>query len=114
MTKILDYKKRGKVGQVLKKHIENGTKLSIASSVFTIFAFNQLKNELKNIDQLKFLFTEPIFIKEFEDANEDNIEKINLISGNKYEIKFKNKMKQFLTTTISITYSAVLKQSVIR
>jgi len=94
MTKILDNNKRGEVGEVLKKNIEDDTKLSIASSVFTIYAFNQLKNELKNIDQLKFLFTEPTFIKEFEDVNEDNIEKINLISGNKYETKFKNKMNQ--------------------
>lgn len=48
----------------LKNQIKKSSKISIAAASFSIYAFDQLKKELKNIDELRFIFTSPIFIKE--------------------------------------------------
>lgn len=41
----------------LSVEIKQGSKMSIASACFSIYAFQVLKNELKNIDELRFIFT---------------------------------------------------------
>ena len=48
----------------LNTEIKKGSKLSIAAACFSIYAFAKLKSELKNIDELKFIFTSPTFIQE--------------------------------------------------
>jgi hypothetical protein len=70
-SSIRDNKQRGSVGDFLKENIQEGSKLSIVSAYFTIYGFDKLKNELKNINQLKFLFGEPTFIKDI-DPNKNN------------------------------------------
>lgn len=42
---LIDNKKNGKVGDVLKSSIINNSKLSIISGYFTIYSYNHLKNE---------------------------------------------------------------------
>ncbi|WP_394884696.1 helicase-related protein [Clostridium butyricum] len=94
--KTLD-NKINKVGDELKENIEKGSKISIISSYFTIYAFKELKKELSKIDELRFIFTEPLFeeksknIKSSIGLNE-NIEV--MLSGNKYEIKLRNELTQ--------------------
>lgn len=44
--------------------IHKGSKISIAAACFSIYAFAELKKELKNVDELRFIFTSPTFIKE--------------------------------------------------
>ena len=63
-SKILDNKQNGKVGDELKKVIKSGSKISIISAYFTIFAYKELRKELNKIDELRFLFTEPAFVNE--------------------------------------------------
>jgi len=70
-SSIIDNKKRGNVGGFLNENIENGSKLSIVSAYFTIYAFAKLQNKLENIEHLNFLFGEPTFIKEI-DPNKSN------------------------------------------
>ncbi|MFM5956776.1 MAG: hypothetical protein ACKOQ2_06355, partial [Dolichospermum sp.] len=60
---IRDNRNRGTVGDFLKDKIELGSKLSIVSAYFTIYAFEALKQELSSIDNLDFLFGEPRFIQ---------------------------------------------------
>ena len=49
---LIDNKKNGKVGDVLKASIKNNSKLSIISGYFTIYSYHYLKNELNNVDLL--------------------------------------------------------------
>ena len=63
LSSIRDNKKRGSVGQFLKDNIKPDSDLSIVSAYFTIYAYNQLKENLDSIKQLRFLFGEPTFIK---------------------------------------------------
>ena len=44
--------------------IRNDSKVSIAAACFSIYAFQELKRELKSVDELRFIFTSPTFIKE--------------------------------------------------
>ena len=54
--KILDNKQFGKVGEELKDNIKKGSKLSVISAYFTIYAFNELYKELNKIDNMRFIF----------------------------------------------------------
>lgn len=40
----------------------SGSKLSIAAASFSIYAYEVLKAELENVDELRFIFTSPTFI----------------------------------------------------
>lgn len=94
--KVLDNKKYRVVDE-LKGEIRKGTKLSVISAYFTIYAYAELKNELSKIDNMRFIFTEPTFVhKEQELIREYYIERNpeKKISGNEFEIKLRNEMKQ--------------------
>jgi len=96
--KILDNKRFGKVGDELKEHIKKGSKLSVVSAYFTIFAYRELGRELNKIDNMRFIFTEPTFTKEDEAITRQfhiidrGLEK--KISGNEFEIKMRNELNQ--------------------
>ena len=49
------------LGDDLKTSIKPGSKLRIAASTFSIFAFEALKRELQSIKELEFIFTAPSF-----------------------------------------------------
>jgi len=85
----------GKVYDELKESIKKDSKISIVSAYFTIYAYASLKKELNSIDGMRFLFTEPTFISEnAEVSREFCINHEKAISGNEYEIKLRNEMKQ--------------------
>ena len=48
----------------LTEEIKSGSKLSIAAACFSIYAFEELKEQLTQIDELRFIFTSPTFVKE--------------------------------------------------
>lgn len=96
MERILDNKK-SKVSDILQDEIRSDSKISVISAYFTIFAFDKLKTQLKNIDSLRFLFIEPTFIKTKEEQREFYINKLDRerqISGTEYEIKLRNELTQ--------------------
>lgn len=48
----------------LSTEIKSGSKLAIAAACFSIYAFQELKDELSSIDELRFIFTSPTFTTE--------------------------------------------------
>jgi hypothetical protein len=60
---IRDNHHRGTVGDFLKEKIQDGSALSIVSAYFTIYAYEALKKQLSGIENLRFLFGEPRFVK---------------------------------------------------
>jgi len=50
------------LGDDLRQTIQPGSKLKIAASCFSIYAFEALKAELERIDSLQFIFTSPTFV----------------------------------------------------
>ncbi len=56
---ILDNRSRGAAGDFLKAHLKDGTELSVVSAYFTISAYESLKRELENVEQMRFLYGAP-------------------------------------------------------
>ena len=44
------------LGDDLKKEIESGNKVRVAASCFSMYAFNELKEELSKIKELEFIY----------------------------------------------------------
>ena len=83
----------------LSVEIKKGSKLSIAAACFSIYAFQELKNELKNIDELRFIFTSPTFVadKTKKEKREFYIPRLNRersLYGTEFEVKLRNELTQ--------------------
>ena len=81
------------------KEIGKGSKLSIAASCFSIYAFEELKAQLKNIQELRFIFTSPTFVTEKanKQKREFYIPRLNRernLYGSEFEIKLRNELSQ--------------------
>ena len=63
---IRDNHRRGVVADFLKTKIQSGSRLSVVSAYFTIYAYEALKGHLDHIEHLDFLFGEPRFIKSLD------------------------------------------------
>lgn len=90
-------------GDDLKATIKPGTRLKIAASCFSIFAYEALKRELEKIESLEFIFTAPTFVpnevadKVSRERKEFHIPKLQRerdLYGNEFEIQLKNKLTQ--------------------
>ncbi len=66
LPSILDNYNFGTVGSFLEKHIVPGSELSFVSAYFTLNAYEKLKENLKDITSLRFLFGEPSFLKNID------------------------------------------------
>ncbi|AVQ19111.1 helicase-related protein [Fusobacterium mortiferum] len=94
---ILDNKVQGRVIDKLRENIKFGTRLSIISAYFTIYAYEELRKELGKIEKLRLLFSEPTFVKNKKDINREfklsgSYERG--LAGDRYEMKLKNELKQ--------------------
>ena len=87
-----------KVGDDLKVTLEQGSKISIAAAIFSIYGFESLKKELKNIDELRFIFTDPTFIEMDKNNRQEKMFEIlandrkKSIGGSRFEINLKNEL----------------------
>lgn len=48
----------------LKARLSAKSRLSIAAASFSIYAFEALKKELEGIEELRFIFTSPTFVRD--------------------------------------------------
>ena len=83
----------------LVNEIREGSILSIAAASFSIYTYDQLKKELENIDEFKFIFTSPTFIADDlkkESAEYDIFKRAREqeLFGTEFEIKLRNEMTQ--------------------
>jgi len=63
---IRDNHNRGSIGDFLKEKILQGSDLSFVSAYFTIYAYSSLKDQLDQVNHLRFLFGEPQFIQSLD------------------------------------------------
>jgi len=91
-SSIRDNHLHGTVGDFLKKAISTNSEVSIVSAYFTIYAYHQLKSNLDGINQLKFLFGEPTFIKSM-DPNKVNTRDFK-IEDDKLSIPLESRLTQ--------------------
>jgi SNF2 family DNA or RNA helicase len=92
------------LGDDLKGEMHPGSKLRIAASTFSIFAFEALRKELERVEELEFIFTSPSFVtatatdqlpkerRQFFIPTEINGE--SSLYGSQFEIRLRNKLTQ--------------------
>ncbi|WP_418276405.1 helicase-related protein [Isoptericola jiangsuensis] len=92
------------LGDDLKEQIKPGSHVRIAAATFSIFAFEALKAELENIEELEFIFTAPSFVaakatdkvakerRQFFIPHGRNGE--STLYGSEFEIRLRNKLTQ--------------------
>jgi SNF2 family DNA or RNA helicase len=88
-----------KVKDDLATTIQKGSRISIASACFSIYAFEELKKQLQDISELRFIFTSPTFVKEKQqkEKREFYIPQLNRersLYGTEFEIKLRNELSQ--------------------
>jgi hypothetical protein len=91
------------LGDNLKKTLRSDSKLKIAASCFSIYAYEALKKELEQIDSLNFIFTSPTFIsnqitdklgKEKREFHIPKLKRESSLYGSEFEIRLKNELTQ--------------------
>lgn len=81
--------------QIIKKD----SKVSIAAECFSMYAYNALKKQLENIDELRFIFTSPTFITEAVPKQQrefyiPRLSRESSLYGTEFEIKLRNELTQ--------------------
>src|SRR5450830_700626 len=91
------------LGENLKGTLKPGSKLKIAASCFSIYAYVALKKELESIDSLEFIFTSPTFVpnevsdkikKEQREFHIPKAERERSTTGSEFEIQLRNQLTQ--------------------
>ena len=91
------------LGDNLKQSLEPGSKLRIAASCFSMFAYQALKEEFEQIEELEFIFTSPTFShgeatdkirKEQREFFIPKLERERNLYGTEFEIQLRNKLTQ--------------------
>jgi SNF2 family DNA or RNA helicase len=83
----------------LKETIQRGSKVSIAAACFSIYAYKELKCQLEQVEEFRFIFTSPTFVQERAEKQrrEFYIPRLNRetsLYGTEFEIKLRNEMTQ--------------------
>jgi len=76
-----------------------GSRLSIAASCFSIYAFQELKSALKDIKELRFIFTSPTFTTEKTPKQQrefyiPRLDRERTLYGSEFEVKLRNELTQ--------------------
>lgn len=91
------------LGDDLKQQVTPGSKLKIAASCFSIYAFEALKVELEKVASLQFIFTSPTFIpgevtdhlkKEHREFHIPKLERERSLYGSEFEVRLRNELTQ--------------------
>ena len=83
----------------LTAQIMTGSRLSIAASCFSIYAFQELKEALKDIKELRFIFTSPTFTTEKTPKQQrefyiPRLDRERTLYGSEFEVKLRNELTQ--------------------
>lgn len=97
------------VYEELEDSIRKGSKLSVVSALFSMYAYDSLKKHLDRIENMRFIYTKPSFIKDDKKESREYYIDNNNIFGNEYEIKLKNEMTQ---ESISRDFSDWIREKV--
>ena len=83
----------------LRSELTAGSRMAIAASCFSIYAYRELQKELENLEELRFIFTSPTFItdKANKEQREFYIPRLNRersLTGSEFEILLRNELTQ--------------------
>lgn len=91
------------LGDDLKQTLQSGSRLKIAASCFSMYAFEALKSELERVEEVQFIFTSPTFTpveatdkirKERREFFIPKLDRERSLYGSEFEIQLRNKLTQ--------------------
>jgi hypothetical protein len=91
------------LGNDLKGSLTPGSRLKVAASCFSIYAYEALKAELEQVDAVEFIFTSPTFVqgqatdklpKEKREFFIPKLERERSLYGTEFEIQLRNQLTQ--------------------
>ncbi len=97
MDNFFDNKTR-KVGEDLAKSIAKDARLRISANAFSIYGFESLKKQLKQVDSFQFIYSTPTFLKDAKEQKQKRQFSIQFpaeraVAGTEFEINLKNELK---------------------
>lgn len=83
----------------LAETMAKGDKISIAATCFSMYAYQALKDQLDDIDELRFVFTSPTFLqekapKEKREFYIPRLDRERSLHGTEFEVKLRNELTQ--------------------
>lgn len=87
------------VREDLQDTMQKGSRVSIAAACFSIYAYQELKKQLEEIAELRFIFTSPTFVQENapKERREFYIPKLTReksLYGTEFEVRLRNELNQ--------------------
>lgn len=87
------------VREDLQDTMQKGSRVSIAAACFSIYAYQELKKQLEEIAELRFIFTSPTFVQENapKERREFYIPKLTReksLYGTEFEVRLRNELTQ--------------------
>lgn len=79
--------------------ISKGSKVSIAAACFSMYAYKELKKQLEQVKECRFIFTSPTFVTEKVEKQKrefyiPRLSRENSLYGTEFELKLRNEMTQ--------------------
>ena len=83
----------------LVAHVQAGDKMSVAASVFSMYAYRELREQLNNLDEFRFIYTSPAFLsergkKEQREFYIPRLDRERGVGGTDLEIRLRNELTQ--------------------
>ena len=83
----------------LRVEIKRGSKISVAAACFSMYAYQELKKQLESVEEFRFIFTSPTFVKEKAEKQKrefyiPRLSRETSLYGTEFEIKLRNEMTQ--------------------
>lgn len=83
----------------LQVEIKRGSKISVAAACFSMYAYQELKKQLESVEEFRFIFTSPTFVKEKAEKQKrefyiPRLSRETSLFGTEFEIKLRNEMTQ--------------------
>lgn len=88
-----------KLSDSLHAEIIPRSRVSIAAACFSVYAFEELKEQLESVEQLQFIFTSPTFLAEKPDKERREFyiprrSREKALHGSEFEIRLRNEFSQ--------------------
>ena len=83
----------------LIKKISSGSRISIAATCFSIYAYKELQKQLEACEEFRFIFTSPTFVaekteKESREFYISRLKREKGLYGTEFEVRLRNELKQ--------------------
>ncbi len=78
--------------------IEKGSKVSIAATCFSMYAYKELKKQLESVEEFRFIFTSPTFVTEKAEKQKrefyiPRLNRENSLYGTEFELKLRHSVQ---------------------